>query len=109
VYPAGSGSWPSDYAGAQNATFTLPTGPFKKSEEKIEPTPDIIRAEAELRPNEIQDLSDQLAELKKLAGALPLKFWVRIELDGQGSAPSASTVNGVNELLRKISDRLALK
>lgn len=104
----GTSSWPCDYASAQNAKFNLPTQKSIKREE-VEAKPDVLAAEAELRPNQIQDLADALAEIKKAAGPLDLKFRLRVEIDDHGSKPASSIVTNLNDLLRKISGQLVLK
>jgi hypothetical protein len=77
--------------------------------ERFELKPDIFVAEAELRPNEIQDLGDQLVEIRKAAGAGELIFRLRIQLDGRGKPPDAETVAKLNELLARVSKGLSFK
>jgi hypothetical protein len=69
----------------------------------------VFVAEAELRPNEIQDLADQLSELKKLAGIAELRFRVRLELDGRAESANQDAVGKLNTLLAKVSKALSLK
>jgi hypothetical protein len=69
--------------------------------------PGVLVAEAELRPNQIQDLADQVAEIVKAAAGLELKFNLRVELGGP-SQPSDEIVARVNELLRGVADKLKL-
>jgi hypothetical protein len=77
--------------------------------ERFELKPDSLVAEAELRPNEIQDLGDQVLELRKAAGQSELRFRLRVELDGHGQSPEAETVARLNELLAKVSKSLSFK
>jgi hypothetical protein len=65
-------------------------------------------AEAELQPSEIQDLADQVGELKKAAAGLELKFTVRLEISGPGMSDE-SVVAKLNDLLKAVSDQLQLK
>jgi hypothetical protein len=72
------------------------------------PTPGVLVAEAELQPNQIQDLAEQVADIKKAAIGLDLKFRIRIELGGVQS-PSDEPVVQINQMLEEISDKLKLK
>jgi hypothetical protein len=103
-----SAPWPCDYAGAQNIKLRLPSGP-PPPKERLELRPNVLVAEAELRPNEIQDFAEQLPEIRKTAGALDLKFRLRLELDGRGKSPEQETVTKLNDLLAKVSKTLFLK
>jgi hypothetical protein len=94
---------------AQNVKLRLPAKTQQGEIEKFELKPDVLVAEAELKPNEIQDLADQLAEIKKAAGAIDLRFRLRVEVNGKGSVPAPSLIGKLNELLKKVSDRLFLK
>ncbi len=71
--------------------------------------PNVLIAEAELRPSEIQDLADQMPEIRKAAGAANLKFRFRVELDGDGTSPDGDTVAKLNSLLNEVSKTLVLK
>ena len=71
--------------------------------------PDVLVAEAELRPSEIQDLAEQLPEIRKAAGPADLKFRLRLELDGRGSSPGQDALGKLNELLAKVSKALSFK
>jgi len=71
--------------------------------------PNVLVAEAELRPSEIQDLAEQLSEIRKAAGAAELKFRLRFELDGGKTSPQQDAVEKLNSLLAKISQGLSLK
>jgi hypothetical protein len=78
---------------------TSPPGGDKRFELK----PDVLVAEAELRPNEIQDLAEHLAEIRKAAGAFDLKFRLRLELDGRGAIPGTETIAELNDIFAKVS------
>ncbi len=103
-----SAPWPCDYAGAQNIKLRLPSGP-PPPKERLELRPNVLVAEAELRPNEIQDFAERLAEIRKTAGALDLKFRLKLELDGRGKSPEQETVAKLNDLLAKVSKALFFK
>ena len=66
-------------------------------------------AEAELRPNELQDFADHVGELRRAASPGELTFRLKIELDGRGKLPGQETVAKLNDLLAKVSKVLALK
>ena len=63
--------------------------------------------EAELRPSEIQDLAEQISDIRKAAAPLELKFRLRLELDTGGKPPASDTLAALNELLRKVSKALS--
>ena len=71
--------------------------------------PDFLVAEAELRPNEIQDFAEQLAELRKTAGSLEIKLRLRLELDGHGKSPAEEIIAKLNDLLAKVSKGFSFK
>jgi len=53
---------------------------------------------AELRPNEIQDLADQLGDLTKAAAGHELKFSLQIQV-GTDKSPPADVVEQMNKIL----------
>ncbi len=103
-----SAPWPSDFASAQRVKFRQPSSP-PPIDKEFRLRPDVLIAEAELRPSEIQDLADNIAEIRKAAGEAELKFRVKLELDGRGKTPDEGAVNKLNELLAKVSKALLLK
>ena len=104
-----SAAWPCDFVGAQNVKLRVPAGPQKPIEVPFTLRPNVLVAEAELRPSEIQDLAEQLPEIRKAAGASDLKFRIRLELDGHGNSTAQDVVAKLNDLLAKISKGLLLK
>ena len=103
-----SATWPCDFAGAQSVKFTRPTSQCQEKRD-LEFKPDLFVADAEMRPNEIQDLADRLPELRKAAGDLDLTFHVRVELNGRGATPDRSVTEKLNEILSRISKGLTFK
>lgn len=77
-----SATWPCDYVAAQNLKLRLPSKPPPEKDKRFELKPNVLVAEAEVRPNEIQDFAEQLPELRKAAGSLDLKLRMRLELEG---------------------------
>ncbi len=57
----------------------------------------------------MQDIADQMPEIRKAAGAANLKFRFRVELDGDGTSPGIDTVAKLNSLLAGVSKTLLLK
>jgi hypothetical protein len=94
-----SAVWPCDYVAAQNIKLRLPSTPPAGHDEHFVLKPDALVAEAELRPNEIQDFAEQLAEIRKAAGGLDLKLRLKLELDGRGKSPTRDIVAKLNDLL----------
>jgi hypothetical protein len=100
--------WPCDFAAAQNVRLRIPDS-SKVLEPPFALRADVLVAEAELRPSQIQDLAEQLPEIRKVAGATDLKFRLRLELDGRGASPGQDIVAKLNDLLARISNALLLK
>ena len=71
--------------------------------------PNVLVAEAELRPSEIQDLADRLSDRRKLAGNADLRFRVCLELDGRGASALQDLVDKLNELLARVSKALSFR
>jgi hypothetical protein len=101
-----SATWPCDYVTAQNVRLrvskALPSPPSPS-------LPNVFVAEAELRPNEIQDFAEQLPDIKKAAGPADLKFHLHLELDARGISSVPATVAKLNDLLVRISKALSFK
>lgn len=99
--------WPCDYAGAGAVRIRVPKAeiPGVKSGELQYGTKS---ASGELRGNEIQNLSDVVAELTKAAAGHDLRFFLRVELGGE-KAPPDSVVEAVNQMLAKVSGLLRLE
>jgi hypothetical protein len=106
-----SGPWPCDYSGAQNVKVRVPES---VSIPPLPPPPVTPRkpgskvAEAELRPNEIQDLAEIIGELVGAAVGYELTFHLRVELSGEISLPD-DVVDRVNQLLEEVTDELKLE
>jgi hypothetical protein len=104
-----SAPWPCDFAAAQNVNLRVATAPSKQIPPPFALRPDVLVAEADLRPNEIQDLAEQLPDIRRVAGATNLKIHVRLELDGRGTSPGQDLVANLNAVLARISKGLLLK
>jgi hypothetical protein len=79
-----SGPWPAEWTGAQNVRLKVPAEP-----PPLQPLqePRGYRTEAELSISEIQNLSENVAEIQSAAVGINLRFVVRVEL-GPSSPPS---------------------
>ncbi len=104
-----SAPWPCDLAGAQNVKLRVAAGAKRPDDVPFKLRPNVLVTEADLRPSEIQDLAEQLPELRKAARAADLKFHLRVELDCGAMLPGEDAVAALNRLLSKISKDLCLK
>jgi hypothetical protein len=104
-----SAAWPCDYAVAKSVKLKPGGLPLPREERRFELKPDVLVAEAEMRPNEIQDFAEQLAELRKAAGPLDLRLHLKLELDGRGKSLAQEIVAKLNDLLAKVSKALSFK
>ena len=102
-----SAPWPTDFASAQKVRLKLPTGPPPPDENVFRLRPDILVAEGDLRPSEIQDLAEQISDIRRAAAPLEMKFRLRVELDTGGEPLPSDTRAALNELLRKVSKALS--
>ena len=107
-----SAPWPVEYPAAQTIKLHVPTqssAPIQYQQTPgtpmyiAQPATGIYIAEADLRPNELQDLADSLGDLGKAAEGLNLKYHIRIELSRD---PSKDIVERVNKILQKIKSGL---
>ncbi|MEW6032534.1 MAG: DUF499 domain-containing protein [Bacillota bacterium] len=96
----GSGPWPCELTAAKDVRLRerkAGGGPVPPEWPKV--------AQADLEPNELQELADQTATLLKVAGREKVKYHVRIEL----SEIDAETLEQVANVLLAVSPRLRLK
>ena len=103
-----SAAWPCDYPGAQAIKLRLPgkTAPVPKPPEATKPG--LRVAEAELRPNQIQDLAEVISDIVSVAAGHDLKFKLHVELGGEKSPPE-EVLRKLNELLGQISEDMRLR
>ena len=106
-----SGPWPCEFSEAAKVTLRVPSPDVPLVEPPVPPTPPVapgtLVARAQLRPDEIQNLSECMGDLIKATAGLDLKFDVRIELSGVGEIAD-ETVHKVNDLLANVADGLQL-
>ncbi len=104
-----SAPWPCELSGAQTLRLRVATG---KPEPPPPPPPPVqpgVRvAEAELKPNEVQDLAEVIGDLKAASVGLSLKLLMRIELSGD-PPPSEAAVDKINRILSAVSKSLSLR
>lgn len=102
---ADSHDWPTDFGGAAGVKMVVRT-------EIKEPPPKkgygAKQVTAELRPNEIQDLADQLGDLTKAAAGHELKLSVQIQV-GTDKAPPDDVVEQMNKILVGIKKGMRLE
>jgi len=107
-----SKSWPCDYGDAQWIKVRVPQGvtpppvPGGATGGYPPPVPAGKRiAEAEIQPNELQDLAEIMGELLSAAGEYDLKFHLRVEIDEK---VPAEVVEKLNQLLDNVNDKFIL-
>ena len=100
--------WPCDYGDAQWVNVRPPKEP-SSSTPPLPPSPPSVQAfvaEAEVSPNQIQDLAESLGAILTAAAGREMKFKIRIELEHKAAK---TVVNQVNELLKEITAKLKLE
>jgi hypothetical protein len=107
-----SAAWPCAYDAAKGVLLEIAKAgvapPPIPPQPPPPPPPGVLVAEADLRPNQIQDLADQVADMSKAAVKHKLRFHVRIELEGSPAADKG-VVAKLNELLKGVNGELRLK
>lgn len=101
-----SKAWPCDYGDAQWIKVRVPEYAPPPPPPPPPPPSDAYVAEAELQPNEIQDLADEMGSLLAATVGQRIKFRLRIEMDG--STP-VEVVEKVNETLSAVNEDLKFK
>lgn len=104
-----SGPWPCDISGLHLVKFLQPKGEPPRPPQP--PLPMGARSgQADLRPNQLQDLADALGAIRTRAVGYDLKFTVRIQVGGGavGTVPD-DVIAGVNEVLTPIERDLEIK
>lgn len=102
----GSQTWPCDFPSAQFAKFKQSSQPLPAGGgEDVR-----LAAEAELKPEQIQDLADIIPQLLRIRNkGVPLRFRVRIELGDGKSLPSQELAREVTNLLTSVDESLKLQ
>jgi hypothetical protein len=108
---ADSGAWPCELAGAQHVKLKMPSGGPPKPKPKPVVRPGVFAAEAELEPNQIQDLGDLIPELLKLKAKanLNMKFHLRFEAGNEAQPPDQGVIDQINKLLEGVQEGFELK
>jgi len=96
-----SGSWPCELAGATAVKLRVPQGAPAPPPPGPEQKPGTKRAAGSLKPNELQDLADEIGEISKLCAGFGLDVHVRIEVGADGPLDD-ETVDQINERLADI-------
>jgi hypothetical protein len=103
--PDGFPLWPCSYPEAGNLKLRVPKAELPGAQQ---PKPGVKSASAELRSSELQDLAEAVAEITKAAAGHDLKYFVRIELGGEKSAPEG-VIAEVGKSLARVSSKLKLE
>lgn len=105
-----SGSWPCDFGWAGQVRIRIPEK--KTTPEPRVPQPAIHSGtkmvEAEIKPNQIQDLAEAMSDLISATAGQELKFQLRIELGGKNPPPKAM-LEKVNKILEGIDPKMKIK
>lgn len=108
----GSLSWPCDFPSARFVKLKVSTGTEAGGAGKaLPPRTQVLTAESELAPSEIQELGDIVPELLKLKAKanLPIRFHIRIELGDGKTMPPEELAKKVNALLKKVREDFGLR
>ncbi|MGD9730326.1 MAG: hypothetical protein AB7V39_28655, partial [Nitrospiraceae bacterium] len=107
-----SQAWPCDFPSAQFVKLKVSVGTGAEKTGKGEPPkPQVLVAESELDPFQIQDLGDIVPELLKLKAKanVPVRFHVRIEMGDGKTLPTEELAKKFKALLKKVKEDLDLR
>ena len=108
----GSGPWPCEAAGASAVILKQPETPTNRTDsrpgEEVKEQPGVYTSSAQLDPAGLQDLTEVLPEIVKVAANVSLQFRLSVTV-GDGQAVDAETVESLNTLLEEVSENLRLK
>jgi hypothetical protein len=96
-----SAPWPVDYPAAQTVKLRIPVN-APPLPPPLPPKPEgVYVAEADMRPNEIQNLADALGDLGNAAAGHDVKYHIKIEIGGN---PPETMISKLNRLLEKLKN-----
>ena len=107
--------WPCDFSGAASIGLviskTTDGGSSGDVGGEIHENPGVFIADADLAPNEVQDLGEAIPKLLALAAATdtPLRFRVRIEVGALMQPADKAVVAKLNAELKKIDPKMELR
>lgn len=110
-----SQAWPCDFPSAQFVKLKIatgvPAGAAGAGAGESTRAPNVLVADAELNPSEIQELGDVMPGLLKLKAKAntPLRFQVRVEMGDGKTLPSPEATKEANKLLRGVKEGLQLR
>jgi hypothetical protein len=105
----GSGPWPCDYSGATSVVLkTRGKTPTPTTTKPVPTPPDVLFASSDLQPGELQELGDQIGEIRAATIGYDFKVMVRIEIGTDGKRPPADVVDKINAKLGVVSKSLEL-
>jgi hypothetical protein len=103
-----SGPWPCDVSGAHLVKLRHPAE--KPPTPPQPPLPLGARSgQADLRPNQLQDLADAIGKILSQAAGYDLKFTVRLQVGGGEGEVPVSVVDAINAVLRGIDPNFEIK
>ncbi|MCW5968654.1 MAG: ATP-binding protein [Blastocatellales bacterium] len=111
-----SGAWPCEYVDSHQACFRVPLmaaepAALQPAVTVVPPAPQkqgVRVGQAELRPNEIQDLADGIDKLVAASAGHGVRFRIQIEL-GNDSPPPDDVVYQINRILEELSIQIRVQ
>jgi hypothetical protein len=106
-----SGPWPCELAAASSVKLRVVKGTVIIGGAQPPPMPakpGLLRASAKLTTDQLQDLADQIGEIKKAAAGAGLEIRVTIEVGSENPASEDARAR-VQALLAKVSEHLSLE
>jgi hypothetical protein len=104
-----SGPWPCEYSGASAVRLKLASGSTPPPPPPPPPPkPGTRIGEADLKPNQIQDLADVMGDLLKARAGCEIGFRLRVEVSGKENPPDA-VITAINDVLKGVSKEMKVK
>lgn len=110
-------TWPCDFAGAQAVKLKAASESGGQRGRGGEPDPahgrrpNVLVADAQFEPSDIQELADAIPDLLKLRARsnVDMRFFVRIELGDGAQEPAPDAVAQINGILERLKDGFGVR
>ena len=108
----GAEHWPCGFPSSELVKFKVSKASYETGKTGIaDISQNVLTADTELEPAQIQDLGDVIYKLLKIKTKknVPIRFHVRIEMGDGKTLPPGEVTEEINKLLKDIKDDLQLK
>jgi hypothetical protein len=97
-----------DLGGASQVKLVLPPKKPPIAPPVLQPPLGVLVATASLKPDQIQDLAEQIGAIGTAAVGYDLKIEVRLQVGKEGKRPPDAVVTKINDRLKEVSKEFKL-